>query len=120
MLVLLGCGVGGLVLVSNGTIHNPVFVYCYPFSTVLPWYVTTHSILVNIMLHPALHNHTTNSNECDANPGIICPILAVDGSWGISSVQVCVDCTCPPSGNLTTSGVPTTWVSETGAAVTKK
>ena len=120
MLVLLGCGVGSLVVVSNGNIHNPALVHLFPFSTILPWYVTMHSILVNVTSHSALHNRTTDSNECDANPGIICPILAVDGSCGIANTQVCVDCTCPPSGSLTTSGAPATWVSETGATVTKK
>ena len=95
-------------------------MHFFPFSNILPRYVTMHSILVNVTSYPALHNCMTNSNECDAKPGIICPILAVDGSWGIASVQVCVDCTCPPSGSLTPSGVTATWVLETGVAVTKK
>jgi hypothetical protein len=79
-----------------------------------------HSILEQETLHPALHSLTTDRREWDANPGMMCPILAASGSSGIAKVQVCVDCTCKPSGMVTLIGMVAIVISDVGASVTKK
>jgi len=79
-----------------------------------------HSILEKDTLHPALHSFTTERRECDAKPGMICPILATSGSSGIANLQVCVDCTCESCGMVTLIGVVAIFISDVGASVIKK
>ena len=79
-----------------------------------------HSILEQETLHPALHSLTTDRKAWDANPGMMCPILAASGSSGIAKVQVWVDCTCEPSGMVTLIGMVAIVISDVGASVTKK
>ena len=67
-----------------GTIHNPVRLHLYPCKTMRPLCFTMHPILVNVTSHPALHNFTTESNECEARPGMMWPSRAADGSLLIS------------------------------------
>jgi hypothetical protein len=47
-------------------------------------------------VHPALHIVRTESNECDARPGITWAARVLAGRSGKSRVQVCVDCTLSP------------------------
>ena len=79
-----------------------------------------HAILVNSTAQPALHNLTTDSSECDANPGIMWAILALEGKAGMSRSQVCEEDTSPPSGSRTRNGVLSICLFVVGAAVTKK
>ena len=64
-----------------------------------------HSILEKDTSYPALHSFQTERRECDAKPGMICPILATSGSSGIANLQVCVDYTCELSGMVTLIGL---------------
>ena len=79
-----------------------------------------HSIFVNSTAHPALHSLTTDTSECDANPGIMWAILALKGKAGRSRSRVCEEDTSPPSGSCTRSGVQSICLFVVGAAVTKK
>ncbi len=50
-------------------------------------------IFVKVTMHSALHIVTTESNECDARPGITWAACVLAGRSGKSRVQVCVNCT---------------------------
>ena len=70
---------GGLVVVifcrlacaEMGIIQRPVVVHLLPYTIVLPQYVILHPIMVNCTSHPASHTLVTESNECDARPGMM-------------------------------------------------
>ena len=109
-----------LVLVDNGTIHNPVWVHLLPNSTILPWYFTMQFIFVKVTSHPALHRVMTDSSKCAARPGMMWPLLAWSGSWGSARVHVCMDATCASFGSLTFSKVNAVSTSDLGAARTRK
>jgi hypothetical protein len=51
-------------------------------------------IFVKVKVQPALHIVTTESNECDARPGVWWAAWAMAGRSGKLRVQVCVDCPC--------------------------
>ncbi len=61
-------------------------------------------IFVNVTVHPALHIVTTESNKCDARPGITWAAQAPAGRSAKSRVQVCVDCTLSLFGRWTMRG----------------
>ena len=111
---LIGCGVGGGVALGgdvgvavgyvvgfNFTIHRPVRVHLLPFKTVLPLYFTVTPILVKVTSQPASQSVTTDSRECDANPGMMWPICARVGRCGRSSRHRWVEATFFPSGSVT-------------------
>ena len=75
------------VLVSF-IIHRPVIVHLLTLSIIQPKCFTWQSIFVNVTSYPALHSFTTYMKECDANPGMMCPYLALVGSCGRFSVNV--------------------------------
>lgn len=103
-LVGVGVRVGllvGFVVGSRGTIHRPVLWHFRPVIITFPSKTTLTLVLLNVTSHPALHSVTTDINECEANPGMMCPRRAVIGSPGMFSVHSCVDFTLFPSGRLT-------------------
>jgi hypothetical protein len=77
-------------------------------------------IFVKFTLHPALHIVTTESNKCDARPGITWAARAPAGRSGKSRVQVCVDCTLSPFGRRAMRGTATRTMIVAGALVVKK
>ncbi len=85
----------GLVVRSpvRGIIQRPVHVHLCPHTMVQLWYTMVQPILVIVMVHPALHIVITDSNECKARLGMICPTRALGSRDGMSKVQVCVDST---------------------------
>ena len=95
-----GGALGGAVGWSE-TIHNPVLLHFAPVMIVRPLYLMVTLILVNVISHPASHNATTESRECDARPGRMYPVRALVGSCGRSSVHCWVDRTLFPSGSVT-------------------
>ena len=95
-----GVALGGTVGWSE-TIHNPVLLHFAPVMIVRPLYLMVTFILVYVTPHPASHNATTESRECDARPGRMYPVRALVGSWGRSSVHCWVDWTLFPSGSVT-------------------
>ena len=103
-----------------GTIHNPVRVHLYPCNTMRPLCFTTHPILVNVTSHPALHSLTTDSNEWEERPGMMCASFAASGRFGMLRVQVCEEDTFPPSGRVTTRGLEVGCRFVVGAAKTRK
>ena len=112
-------GVTLAVLVSF-IIHKPVLVHLLPLSTTLTKCFTWQSILVNVTTYPALHIFTTYIRECDANPGMMWPSLALVWSCGRVSVHVWVEDTHTPSGSLTLSGLVAGVILVICAVVTRK
>jgi hypothetical protein len=77
-------------------------------------------IFVKVILHPALHIVTTESNGCDARPGIIWAAWVPAGRSGKSRVQVCVNCTLSPFGRWEMRGTAARTIFVAGALVVKK
>ena len=100
--------VGGLVWLIVGwialglsvmeIIQRPVAVHFLPHTIFLPRYVMLHPIIVNSTVQPALQSLVTESRECEASPGMMCPCHAGSGKWGMSRLHVCVDVTRSPFG----------------------
>ena len=61
-------------------------------------------IFVKVTMHPLLHIVTTESNECDARPGITWAAWVLAGRFGKLKVQVCVDCTLSQFGRWAVRG----------------
>ena len=81
---------------------------------------TWQSIFVNFISHPALHSFMTDIRECDANPGMMCPSLALVGICGRFIVHMWVDYTHAPSGSLKLSGLLAGMIFVIGDVVTRK
>jgi hypothetical protein len=77
-------------------------------------------IFVKVTVHPALHIVMTESNKCDARPGITWAAWAPAGRSGKSRVQVCVDCTLSPFGRRAMRGTVARTMFVAGASVVKK
>ena len=77
-----------LSVLSSFIIYRPVLVHLLNLGIIRPKCFTWQSIFVNITSHPALHSFTTDIRECDANPGVMCPSLALVVSCGRFSVHV--------------------------------
>ena len=67
-------------------------------------------------LHPALQSFTTDTNECDANSGMMWASLALVGNCGSAIFYVWLDSMNVPSGSLMRSGFDACFLSVTGAA----
>ncbi len=70
-------------------------------------------------MHPALHIVTTESNKCDARPGITWAAWAPARRSGKSRVQVCVDYTLSPFGRQAMRGKAARTIFVAGALVVK-
>ncbi len=71
-------------------------------------------------MHPALYMVMTESNECDARPGITWAARAPARRSGKLQVQVCVDCTLSPFGRWAMRGTAARTMFVAGALVVKK
>jgi hypothetical protein len=71
-------------------------------------------------MHPALHIVTTESNKCDARPGITWDARVPAGRSGKSRVQVCDDCTLSPFGRWAMRGTAARTMFVAGALVFEK
>ncbi len=77
-------------------------------------------IFVKVTVHPALHIVTTESNKCDARPGITWAAQALAGRSGKLRVQVCVNCTLSMFGRQAMRGTAAGTMFVAGALVVKK
>ena len=66
--------------------------------------MTSHFILSNVTVHPALHKGRIPINDAMARCGTMCPVSIV-GRPGIAISHLCVDWTTVPSGRFIFSGV---------------
>ena len=105
---------------TSGIIHKPVCVHFLHCIVGLPLLCTSHDMSLIITLHPALHSFTTDTNECDANPGTMWASLALGGSCGSAIFAVSLDWMVVPSGSLMRSGSVASFLSVTGAAERRK
>ena len=71
-------------------------------------------------MHPALHIVTTESNECDARPGMTWAAQAPAGRSGKLRVQVYVDCTLSSFDRRVMRGLVARTMFVAGASVVKK
>ncbi len=71
-------------------------------------------------MHPALHIVMTESNKCDARPGMTWATWTPAGRSGKSRVQVCVDCTLSLFGRQAMRGTVARTMFVAGALVVKK
>ena len=72
-----------VALLWSGTNHSPVHENFVPLRTVFPLYLTVTSYLLNVTSHLALQSTTTDINEFDSSPGIMCPFLVAIGKSGM-------------------------------------
>jgi hypothetical protein len=77
-------------------------------------------IFVKVTVHPALHIVTTESNKCDARPGMTWAARALARRSGKSRVQVCADCTLSPFGRRAMKGTAARTMLVAGALIVKK
>jgi hypothetical protein len=77
-------------------------------------------IFVKVTAHPALHIVTTESNKCDARPGITWSARALARRSGKSRLQVCVCCSLSPFGRRAMRGTAARTIFVAGASVIKK
>ena len=66
----------GLVVVVVGIIQRPAVVHVLPHTIVFPRCVMLQPIMVNSTEQPALQSLVTDSNKCDASPGMMWPCCA--------------------------------------------
>jgi hypothetical protein len=76
-------------------------------------------IFVKVTVFPVLHIAITESNKCDARPGITWAAWALARRSGKSRVQVCVDCTLSPFGRRAMRGTAARKMFMAGASVVK-
>jgi hypothetical protein len=74
-------------------------------------------IFVKFTVHPALHIVTTESNECDARPGMTWATWVPAGIHCKLRVKVCVDCTLSPFGRQAMRGTAARTMFVAGASV---
>ena len=103
---LVGTTMGFFVFSMFGpmsSVHKSVDGSLFPVKITFPFYQTSHFVLVNNTLHPALHRTLMPINNAIDNFGTMCPTNTF-GSPGIVMSHVCVDFTFVPSGRLMVSG----------------
>ena len=88
---------------SLGSVHRSVDGSLFPLKITFPLYHTSHFVLVNTTLHPALHRTLIPINEAMDNFGTTCP-TSTFGRPGIVMSHVCVNFTFVPSCRLMVSG----------------
>ena len=118
------CGllISGVILdvVVSFIINRPVLVQLLPLSIILPLCFNWQSIFLNVPSHPALNSFTADIRECDSNPGMMRPSLALVWSCVRVSVYMCVEDTHATSGSSTVSGLLAGVILMIGAVVTRK
>ena len=112
--------IGTSIVFVSGIIQSPVRVHLLHLTIVLPLYLISQEISLMSTSHPALHNVTTDTNECDANPGTMCAVLAACGSNGRFNLAIWLELTISPFGSVTVSGVLAILLSTTGAVDSRK
>ena len=83
--------VSWVVLLWSGTNYSPVCAHFVPLRTVFRLYSIVTPYLLNVAFYPALQSTTTDINEFDASPGIMCPFLAGIGKSSRSNMHLCID-----------------------------
>jgi hypothetical protein len=119
--VMVGVEVGVVDMSGvSGTIQSPVHWHLCPPTIVLPRYTIVHPIFVKVMVQPALRIVTTESGEWEARPGIMWANRAPGGNDKMSSVHVCVECTCLPFGRWAMMGMVVDRMLVAGMSVVRK
>ncbi len=96
-------GVVPTVPFGMGSIHKSVDGSLNPHKITFPLNITSHFVLSNVTLHPALHRSLMPMSEAIVNDGMICPVSVV-GSPGMFISHTCVDWIILPSGKLIVRG----------------
>jgi hypothetical protein len=83
-------GVVPTVPCGIGSIHKSVDGYLLPVKTTFPLNISSHFLLSNITLHPALQRSQMPMWDGIVNDGTMCPVNIV-GRPGILISHTCVD-----------------------------
>jgi hypothetical protein len=86
-----------------GTVQRSVAGYLMPCKRTVFWYLSSHLVLVKIILQPALHRTRMSMREAMDNPRTICPARII-GSPGITMLHRCIERTMSPFGRLMDRG----------------
>lgn len=89
---------------SRGIYHRPFLSCFFPLNTSFPLNFTTQSSSLNSTVHPAAQSFVTEIKDL-FSPGIIYPVVASGGSWGIGSVAEADDVIVLPFGMVTWMGL---------------
>jgi hypothetical protein len=87
-----------------GNVHRLVAGSFVPAKITLPLYQTSHLLLSNMTLHPALHKSCIPMRDAIFNDGTMWPVNNF-GSPGILMLHTCVDHILVPSGKFILSGL---------------
>ena len=87
-----------------GNVQRSVARSFSPAKITAPLYHTSHFLLSNTTLHPALHKGRIPIRDAIFNDGTMCPV-SVCGSPGIWMSHTCVDHIVEPSGKFIFSGL---------------
>ncbi len=104
----IGWGIaGGIIMlhfiIVNGNVHKSVNKLCGPIKISFPSYHTSTLSIWNTTMHPALQNGWIPKREAIARFGMMCRTNGL-GRPGTTTLHVCVDFTCCPSGRFTVNG----------------
>jgi hypothetical protein len=86
-----------------GSVHKSVDGSLNPRKITFPLNITSHFVLSNVTLHPALQRGLMPMSEAIVNDGTICPVSVVS-SLGMFISHTCVDWILLRSGNLIVRG----------------
>ncbi len=119
--LVLGVEVGAVdVSGVSGTIQSTICWHLCPQTVVLPQYMIVHPIFVKVMAQPALHIVTTESSKWEARPEMMWVSCAPGGNDGMSSVHMCIECTCSPFRRWAMMGMVVGRMLVAGALVVRK
>ena len=104
----------------RGKTHSPVHGSRTPRHTNLSSCLTSQCSRVYVTMHPASHNALIETSDVWVKPGTMWAWRALLGIHGMSSVAVCVDFSCVPSGRLILMISAAIFWLMTGAPVTRK
>ena len=94
---------GNSIVFVSGIIQSPVRVHLLHLTIVLSLYLISQEMSLMSTSHPALHNFTTDTSECDASPGTTCAVLAACGSNGRFNLAIWLELTISPFSSVTVS-----------------
>jgi hypothetical protein len=82
------------IFLVRGTIHKPIRVHLLRQIMVWPWQLMVQLIFVKVTVHPVLQIVMTESNKCDARPGITGPLMHRPGDLASHECRCVLTASC--------------------------